>query len=733
MPRLTLAALLAAATALVAGEAYTWKNVYTGAGGGWIGNVIFNPSKKGLAYLRTDIGGAYKLAADGNSWIPLLDFADNARFNYWGVESIATDPVDPNNVYIEVGLYTNFWDPNNGTILKSSDQGATFQAIPLPFKVGGNMPGRGPGERLVIDPNNNKVLYLGARSGNGLWRSTDAGLTWSRVTSLTATGNFVTDPSDSSGYNSDPLGVGWIVFDTTGPKTAAGTSRIFVGVLAKGSPSIWVSNDAGATWSAVAGQDTTYLTHRGILAPAEKSLYITYVDTAGPFDGSAGALKKYNITSGTFSDITPAEAKADGNYGFGGVTIDAQKPGVVMAVSLNKYYPDGQIWRSLDGGSNWTNFYNYSYPGPDYHLAVTPHYKWDVSSAPWISTYVTDTKRIGWGIEGLQIDPFDSNHFLYGTGLTLFGSHDLLNWDTKGNITLSSLSTGIEETSIRGLVSPPTGAHLVSAAADIGGWVHTDLDNPPSKVILPITLEDIDYAGLAPSKLVVIGDNANSLSTSSDGGATWSTYPGSTPTGGKITYTANGTSIVWTGGSGVSVSKNGGAFVASKGVPAGAVVEADKANDAYVYASYGGKVYVSSDSGATFTQTLVLGSATASRAIAVNTLGRAGELWISTDRGLWHSVDFGKTVVGLSGVTSAYSVAAGAPATTGGIPVLFTAGIVGGASGIWKSENGGTVWTQINDAKHGFASLTDAVLAADPRIYKRIYIGTNGRGVWYGN
>lgn len=48
MARLTLAALLATATALVAGEAYTWKNVYTGAGGGWIGNVIFNPSKKGL-------------------------------------------------------------------------------------------------------------------------------------------------------------------------------------------------------------------------------------------------------------------------------------------------------------------------------------------------------------------------------------------------------------------------------------------------------------------------------------------------------------------------------------------------------------------------------------------------------------------------------------------------------------------------------------------------------------
>ena len=37
------------------------------------------------------------------------------------------------------------------------------------------MPGRNIGERLVIDPNQNRILYLGARSGNGLWRSTDYG------------------------------------------------------------------------------------------------------------------------------------------------------------------------------------------------------------------------------------------------------------------------------------------------------------------------------------------------------------------------------------------------------------------------------------------------------------------------------------------------------------------------------------------------------------------------------
>ena len=46
-------------------------------------------------------------------------------------------------------MYTNSWDPNNGQILISTDQGSSFTPSLLPFKVGGNMPGRGMGEVRV--------------------------------------------------------------------------------------------------------------------------------------------------------------------------------------------------------------------------------------------------------------------------------------------------------------------------------------------------------------------------------------------------------------------------------------------------------------------------------------------------------------------------------------------------------------------------------------------------------
>jgi xyloglucan-specific exo-beta-1,4-glucanase len=43
-------------------------------------------------------------------------------------------------------MYTNDWDPNVGSILRSTDKGNTWSETKLPFKVGGNMPGRGMGE-----------------------------------------------------------------------------------------------------------------------------------------------------------------------------------------------------------------------------------------------------------------------------------------------------------------------------------------------------------------------------------------------------------------------------------------------------------------------------------------------------------------------------------------------------------------------------------------------------------
>jgi hypothetical protein len=60
-----------------------------------------------------------------------------------------------------------------------------FNVVDVPFRMGGNENGRGVGERLAIDPNDNDILYFGSRSA-GLWMSQDAALTWKRVDSFPA-------------------------------------------------------------------------------------------------------------------------------------------------------------------------------------------------------------------------------------------------------------------------------------------------------------------------------------------------------------------------------------------------------------------------------------------------------------------------------------------------------------------------------------------------------------------
>lgn len=120
---------------------YVWKNAQV-EGGGYVTGLVFNQREKGLLYARTDMGGAYRWDTAAEQWIPLTDWLGEKDWNLLGIDALATDPVDPGRLYLSTGTYTNEW-AGNGAILRSTDRGRTFQRTDLPFKVGGNEPGRG--------------------------------------------------------------------------------------------------------------------------------------------------------------------------------------------------------------------------------------------------------------------------------------------------------------------------------------------------------------------------------------------------------------------------------------------------------------------------------------------------------------------------------------------------------------------------------------------------------------
>ena len=103
-------AALTGLTASAPSQCYNFKNVRIGGGGGFVPGIVFNPGKKGLAYARTDIGGAYKLKTDGShEWDSLLDAVNGTNWGDWYIDSIATDPVEVSRVYLFAGAYTNSW------------------------------------------------------------------------------------------------------------------------------------------------------------------------------------------------------------------------------------------------------------------------------------------------------------------------------------------------------------------------------------------------------------------------------------------------------------------------------------------------------------------------------------------------------------------------------------------------------------------------------------------------
>ena len=750
---LAAGAAAAAATVLPSAAAagghrsrYTWRNVTVGGGGGFVPGIIFNQGERDLIYARTDIGGAYRWNRRTGQWMPLLDWVGWDQWGYSGVASLATDARDPDRVYAAVGTYTNDWDPNNGAVLRSRDRGASWKISPLPFKLGGNMPGRGIGERLAIDPNRSRILYLAAPQGNGLWRSTDFGETWAQVTSFPNPGNFRPDPNDPSGYNSANLGVLWVTFDPrTGRKNKA-TQTIYVGVADKEN-NLYRSVDSGQTWERVAGQPTGFLPHKGVLDHVNGFLYLALSDQSGPYDGGKGDVWKLNTATGVWTLISPVPSTSPDDYfGYSGLTIDRQNPSTIMVATQISWWPDTIFFRSTDGGASWTRAWDFG-PWP----SRINRYDIDISRAPWLTWNAVpplpeQAPKLGWMTESVEIDPFDSNRFLYGTGATIYGTSNLTDWDTS-SVHIAVHAVGLEETAVLDLISPPTGANLLSALGDVGGFVHTDFDTPSRMYDNPTmgSTTSLDFAGLAPAVVVRVG-NPNSGSRfgiSTDGGTTWTPggeNPAGANSGGTVAVGADGSRVVWApGGAAVSYSTDSGAtWTPSAGVPSGAQVESDRVSPLVFYAVSAGVFYRSVDGGATFVPTAATGLPTQGNVRYKAVPGVAGDVWLAGGDvaggvyGLWHSTDFGTTFGKLSNVEQGDTVGFGKAAAGRSYPAIFTSARIDGVRGIFRSDDGGRRWVRLNDDRHQWA-WTGAAITGDPRVFGRVYVATNGRGIQVGD
>ncbi|MEU3470709.1 RICIN domain-containing protein [Streptomyces sp. NPDC006687] len=673
---------------------YTWRNAQV-VGGGYVTGLVFNPREKGLLYARTDMGGAYRWDIGAEQWIPLTDWLGEKDWNLLGIDALATDPVDPGRLYLAAGTYTNNW-AGNGAILRSTDRGRTFQRTELPFKLGGNEDGRGAGERLAVNPADNGTLLLGTRK-NGLWRSTDHGATWSQVSSFPV--------KDGAGS-----GAG-ISFVTYGP---AGSRTVYVGVADR-STSLYRSSDGGSTWQAVPGQPTGQLPQHGVLS-GDGSLYVSYTNALGPNGVTGGSVWKHTPAGGAWKNVSPSQ----GSYGFSGLAVDPRKPSTVMVTTLDRWWPQDEIYRTTDGGTTWK--------------ALADSSVRDASAAPYVGT------GTGHWMTALAIDPFDSGHVLYGTGNGILRSKDANASDSGGTSHWSVGARGLEETALLDAIAPPGGAQVITAMGDQGGFRHGSLTEVPAGRLKNPTMSNstgIDFAQSNPAVMVRVGKGGEKDGAwSTDGGISWNGFA-SEPVGsadsGHVALSADGSAIVWTQAGQVPYrsTDRGASWSKAGGLGADAVVVADRSSARTFYSLSGGTLYASTDGGATFTARAT--GLPDGRLKAVP--GVAGDLWIAGGaKGLLHSTDGGRTFTTLTTVRSASALGFGKAASGTSYQALYLIGTVKDVTGVFRSTDQGATWLRVNDDAHQWGGIGSVgVITGDPDTYGRVYIGTNGRGLQYGD
>jgi len=214
--------------------------------------------------------------------------------------------------------------------------------------------------------------------------------------------------------------------------------------------------------------------------------------------------------------------------------------------------------------------------------------------------------------------------------------------------------------------------------------------------------------------------------------------------GGVLAVDASGAMLMWTPAAGTSnlqySTYGGNTWTAVTGLSGRPPAVADKVTPNLFYAFSGGRFYSTTASGGTaFSQvnsTALAASGSCSGSVCgipVANFLNSGDIWLPLgSNGLRHSTDGGVTWTNPSNVSWANSVAVGAPRSPSNAPSIYLYGMAAPASvlAIYRSDDSGATWARINDDLHQYGG--PSLIQADSRVYGRVYLGMNGRGVVYG-
>lgn len=658
--------------------AYNWGNVAIG-GGGYVTGIAIHPTQSNRMYIRTDVGGAYKWDGTNQRWVPMLEGLSTIR-----VDGMALDANAPDRVYLAL----------NDGVYRSENLGQSWTKV-MTATYNGNGDMRWTGECLAVDPLTSTVVYAGTRS-DGLYRSTNTGAAWTKITGI---------PNGTNGVRT-------VVVD---PATSVSgrSATVYAGIPGTG---IYRSTDGGTTFSAMAGAPAA----PNRMQVVGGKLYVTHSTGVTVWNGSS------------WKDITPAGG-AGKNYC--GLSIEAYDP-LKIAVCQRYSTFNNPLYRSSDGGTTWQQMNTTSLP-----IAKTLEAPWWPNS--WFSSATS----------ALAFDPLHHGDLYYTDWFGVWYSSNA--W-AEGSVAWSTRIKGDEETVVLTLAAPPGGASLYSGVADVFGFRHDNINTYPAARLYNINEGfSIAYCETQPANIAILGASGNDgtgtiLATSVNSGNTWTvrTLPAGVKLGRIAISATNPDKMVYiAGGTGGTVyysTSRGASWAAATGAPTGAVNAIDvwskdfslaadcvDGNTFYIYKS--GYLYATTNGGATWSQQ----NATAipaknSYLFVAARPGTPGEVWVSLDNnGLYKTTNGGTTFTKVTALTTSTAFSWGAPATGTSTPTVYSYGTISGIKGLYRSTDLGVNWDRIDNGTQVFPAGVKA-LAGDRQVFGRIYVGTGGRGVLYG-
>jgi photosystem II stability/assembly factor-like uncharacterized protein len=307
------------------------------------------PSQPNVFYIGFDNGGVWRSTDYGSNWTPIFDDQPTGS-----IGAIAVAPSNPNVIYVGSGAGIIRPDLATGNgVYKSTDAGKTWTHLGL------------DDSRMIamidVDPRNPDRLFVavlghpyGPNAERGVFRSTDGGRTFDKVLykdEYTSANDVRIDPSDPN-----------TVYATLWQQQEAFIEGRAFGGAGNG---IYKSTDGGTTWKQLTEGLPAVIQANIALAPS--SPRVVYATVAGtPSNASAptttGTVGFYKSTDAgehwklvlpdSASTRSPSAQDPRPLLRIGGgdlptLTVDPKNPEVVYSASI-------VFWRTEDGGLTWS-------------------------------------------------------------------------------------------------------------------------------------------------------------------------------------------------------------------------------------------------------------------------------------------------------------------------------------------------------------------------------------------